>query len=195
MDEFAVLKKCLPLESNLSKYFCIKTKVNTIDDMEFRMECGIDNAIRKFEPLYTDMKPLVVGIKCYLNNPKEEGNGYVYVKHDNRDHSVGSIIDSFDAEDAKWYTFKYPLIANYHTETKIMLAGSVSAYTLAILNTPLRVRQDAYTNSFPAGYHTFDDYPDIYGSFNKGIVYKDGDKYINPAGIDLAKAVVVHSIR
>lgn len=68
LNEFDILKTCLPLEQNIAKYLCVKTKVNNYDDLEFRMEGDLEKTVRKFAHYgWTDMRPLVIGIKCYTN--------------------------------------------------------------------------------------------------------------------------------
>ena len=69
LNEFDVLKRNLPLKEHLPKYLCVKTKINTFDDYEFRLELGLDKTVRKFSHTgWTEMKPLVVGIKCYTRD-------------------------------------------------------------------------------------------------------------------------------
>lgn len=187
MDEFAVLKRHLPLEQNLSKYLLVKTAVHYATDLEFRLEVGLQSVIHKFQHSgWSEMRPLVVGIKCYTKEPNA-----VFVRHGDRKGNNTKLIDSFDVQNETWYTFKYPLLANYHTDTRILLGGGITAYTLAILNPSQRVREDAGTNSFPPGYKSFDTTP--YGSdYNKALVYVDGTNYINPAAADLTKSILVH---
>jgi hypothetical protein len=186
MDEFAVLKQHLPLEANLSKYLLVKTTVHYASDLEFRLEVGLENTVRKFQHTdWNEMRPLVVGIKCYTKDVN-----LVYVRHGDRLQENTKIIDSFDVKNETWYTFKYPLLANYHTDTRILLGGGITAYTLAILNPSQCVREAAGTNYLPTGYKSFDTTP--YGSdYNKALVYVDGNNYINPAGAELTKSILV----
>jgi hypothetical protein len=196
MDEFAVLNGSLPLEQNLSKYMCIRTTINTFEDTEFRLASNLEKTIHKFSPLrYTEMKPLIAGIKCTL---RSAGDATVWVRHEDRGHTKMEYIDTFDVENNKWYTFKYPLLANYHTETYVVLSNNVASFTIAILDTAWRVREDAGVNYFPSGYASFD--TSIYGSFNKALVYavvdeKAQPKYINLSGAALESAVIVQPIR
>ena len=189
MDEFTVLKRHLPLDHNLSKYLLVKTTVRYDTDLEFRLEVGLQSLIHKFQHSgWSEMRPLIVGIKCYTKEPNA-----VFVRHGDRKQENTKLIDSFDVENDTWYTFKYPLLANYHTDTRILLGGGITAYTLAILNTAQCVRHDEGTNHFPQGYKSFDTTP--YGSdYNKALVYVDGTNYINPAAADLAKAILVYPI-
>jgi len=189
MDEFAVLKRHLPLEPNLSHYLLVKTTVHYDTDLEFRLEVGLQSLIHKFQHTgWNEMHPLIVGIKCYTKEPNA-----VFVRHGDRKQENTKLIDSFDVENDTWYTFKYPLLANYHTDTRILLGGGITAYTLAILNTAQCVRNDAGSNYFPQGYKSFD--TTSYGSdYNKALIYVDGANYINPAKADLEKAILVHPI-
>ena len=82
LNEFDVLKRNLPLQKHLHKYLCVKTKINTFDDYEFRLELGLDKTVRKFSHTgWTEMKPLVVGIKCYIRDGKAAS---VFVRHCDR---------------------------------------------------------------------------------------------------------------
>ena len=186
MDEFAILKRHLPLETNLSMFLLVKTTVHYDTDLEFRLEVGLQSLIHKFQHTsWNEMRPLIVGIKCYTKEPNA-----VFVRHGDRNRGNTKLIDSFDVKNEIWYTFKYPLLANYHTDTRIVLGGGITAYTLAILNSSQRVREDTGTNSFPPGYKSFDTTP--YGSdYNKALVYVDGNNSINPAATDLANSILV----
>ena len=176
MDEFDCLKE-VPLESNLAKYLCIKTKVIYFGDFEYRLNTNLSSVVRKFAHTgWTEMHPLVVGIKCFLNDPAETGS--VDVSFADRKNENRVWIDTLDVSNEKWYTFKYPLLEAYHTETRISLSQNMNAYTLAILNVPAYVREKHNTNYFPAGYHSYEPF---YSEFNKALVYitEDG-KEINP---------------
>jgi hypothetical protein len=83
-------------------------------------------------------------------------------------------------------------MANYHTDTRILVSDNVVAYTLAILDSSTRVRHDHSTNYFPEGYASFD--TATYGRFNKALIYVDGDKMINPSGLPLTDAIMVDSM-
>jgi hypothetical protein len=170
LNELDVLKKYLPLKDNLSKYLCVRTFTKCHEDFEFRLASNLDTIINKFSHSgWKEMKPLIVGIKCYTtdNDP-----AFVYVRHQNRDKTKFVILDSFDAANEEWHTFKYPLLANYHTETYILMSMNISAYTLAIMDTSLRVRYDHGINEFPSSMYESFDY-NVYGSFNNAIVYQD----------------------
>ena len=193
LNEFDVLKLTLPLQDNLSNYLLVKTKINYEDDLEFRLATGLDKIVRKFgHSGWTEMKPLVVGIKCYTNN----NSASVFVRHgasSTHTYVNTKILESFDVENEKWYTFKYPLLANYHTETRILLTNEVRYYTLAILNVSQWVRYDKNINYFPPGYASFD--TTTYGSFNKALVYIDENgNHINSSETDLKDIVVVPTI-
>lgn len=175
MDEFAVLKTCLPLKENLSKYLQVKTTINYAEDLEFRMAVTLENTVRKFSHSgWTEMKPMVIGIKCYTKT-----TGFVYVRHeDKQTKAVPSpksrkaiILDAFEVQNEEWHTFKYPLLDNYHTETRIILSDDITVFTLAILDTSTCVRDLHHTNEFPSGYASFD--TTLYGQFNKAVVYED----------------------
>jgi hypothetical protein len=189
LNEFDVLKRCLPLERNITKYLCVKTKVNNYDDLEFRMEVDLEKTVRKFaHSSWNEMRPLVVGIKCYTNT-----DAAVFVNHGNRDRLSPRLIDSFDVLNDTWYTFKYPLLANYHTDTRILLSEGVTAFTLAILDSSSHLRDTANSNTLPPGYASFDTM--LYGSFNKALVYSDeAGALINPSGADLKDAHIVTRI-
>ena len=188
-NEFDILKQNLPLKDNLSRYLLVKTKVKYADDLEFRLATGLDTMISKFgHSGWREMKPLIVGIKCCMNS---EG-AFVYVRHSNREQTDMEIIDSFEVANEEWYTFKYPLLANYHTETRIILSPGTASYTLAILNTSEIVRNDNGTNYFPSGYASFD--TNVYGSFNKALVYCDEKNTLILPPADLNNAVVVKMV-
>jgi hypothetical protein len=190
LNEFDVLKRNLPLKQHLHKYLCVKTKINTFDDYEFRLELGLDKTVRKFSHTgWTEMKPLIVGIKCYTRDGK---NAFVYVRHCDRKKESCQLIDTFDVKNEEWHQFKFPLLANYHTDTRILMSEEVSAYTLAILDVSTRIREDHDTNYFPSGYASFDS--TTYGSFNKALIYVDGDKMINPSGADVKNAIMVEAL-
>jgi hypothetical protein len=190
MNEFDVLKKNLPLKEHLPKYLCVKTKINTFDDYEFRLELGLDKTVRKFgHTAWTEMKPLVVGIKCYT---RDGTNAFVYVRHCDRKKENCQIIDEFDVKNEEWHQFKFPLMANYHTDTRILMSENVSAYTLAILDVSTRIRHEHSTNYFPEGYKSFD--TATYGSFNKALIYVDGNKMINPSEVPLTDAIMVEAL-
>jgi len=188
-NEFDILKQNLPLKDNLSRYLLVKTKVKYADDLEFRLATGLDTMISKFgHSGWREMKPLVVGIKCSIDS---EG-AFVYVRHSNREQTEMEIIDSFEVANEEWYTFKYPLLANYHTETRIILSPGTASYTLAILNTSEIVRNDNGTNYFPSGYASFD--TNVYGSFNKALIYCDEKNTLILPPADLNNAVVVKMV-
>jgi hypothetical protein len=188
-NEFDILKQNLPLKDNLSRYLLVKTKVKYADDLEFRLATGLDTMISKFgHSGWREMKPLIVGIKCSIDS---EG-AFVYVRHSNREQTDMEIIDSFEVANEEWYTFKYPLLANYHTETRIILSPGTASYTLAILNTSEIVRNDNGTNYFPSGYISFD--TNVYGSFNKALVYCDEKNTLILPPADLNNAVVVKMV-
>ena len=168
MDEFAVLQKYLPLKDHLAAYLLVKTTVNCEDDLDFRL-ASLDKTVRKFSHRgWTDMKDMVMGIKCTVN---DEGFGFVWVRHTDRGGDKRVTLDKIDVMTDEWYQFKYPLMDNYHTETRIMLSGNIASFTLAIMNTALRVRHDAGINELPSGFCSFD--TNSYGSFNKAVVYVD----------------------
>lgn len=188
-NEFDVLKRNLPLEDHIHKYLCVKTKINTFDDYEFRLELGLDKTVRKFGHTgWTEMKPLVVGIKCYTGGD----DAFVFVRHCDRKKENCQIIDSFEVKNEEWHQFKFPLLANYHTDTRIVIDENVYAYTLAILDVSMRIREDHHTNYFPEGYSSFDTI--TYGDFNKPLVYTYFDKLINPSDAALTNAIVVESM-
>jgi len=164
MDEFAIVKKYLPLKDNLDKYLTVRTKINCFDDLEFSMSNQLNRTVRKFAHSgWTEMKDIVVGIKCYT---KHETKGTVWVQHKAKNHTV--YIDTLVVEPEVWTEFKYPLLDTYHTDTRILLSDEVTAFTLAIMNTSTRVRHDLGINEFPSWlYKSFDT--------NKAIVYVDAD--------------------
>lgn len=190
LNEFDVLRRTLPLKDNISKYLCVKTTLNLESDLECRLAIGLEKMVRKFGHIeWTEMKPLVVGIKCYTKD-----GGFVYVRHENRARTEIEIIDSFEVKNEEWYTFKYPLLDNYHTETRIILSEGITAYTLAILNTAERVRNDHGTNYFPSGYASFEQ-TGWYGEYNKAIIYRDEKgALINMGAAEIDKAIIIDSI-
>ena len=191
MNEFDVLRQNLPLEENISKYVCVKVTVNRFEDQEFRIKTNLESMARKFgHSSWTEMKPLIVGIKCYT---REEVPAGVFVFHSDRKNENRVLLDSFDAFNQTWHTFKFPLFENYHTETRIMVSEEVTAYTLAIMNTAQRIRHHHDTNYFPPGYASFD--TGLYGEHNKALVYIDGDKTINPSSAPLEKSILVNRIQ
>ena len=189
LNEFDVLKQNLPIVNNISKYLCVKTTLNLHSDLECRIAHSLENMVRKFgHSGWTEMRPLVVGIKCYTKD-----GGFVYVRHENRARTECEIIDSFEVKNEEWHTFKYPLLDNYHTETRIILSEGISAYTLAILNTSQRVRYDHNTNDFPPGYASFD--TTLYSEYNKSIIYRDEKgELINMGSAYLDNAIVIDII-
>jgi hypothetical protein len=182
LNEIDVLAQNLPLKDHLSKYLCVKTTMKTTDDLEFQIPNGLDKIMHRFgHHGWNELKPLIVGIKCYTTAVAAAA---VFVTHMARDGSNNKMIDSFDVVNDTWYTFKYPLLANYHTVTRILLTEGITAYTLAILDTSLRVRHDNGTNEFPPGYRTIGD-PYVYSSDNKALVYEDEKgNLINPSGAE-----------
>lgn len=189
LNEFDVLKRNLPLQEHLPKYLCVKTKINAFDDYEFSLSRDLDKTVRKFAHSgWTEMKPLVVGIKCYTGG----SDAFVFVRHCDRKKEMCQVIDSFEAKNEEWHQFKFPLMANYHTDTRIVLHEDVYAYTLAILDSSSRVREDHNTNYFPQGYASFD--TATYGDFNKPLIYTQFDKLINPSGANPTNAIVVEAI-
>ena len=189
MNEFDVLKRNLPLQEHLPKYLCVKTKINAFDDYEFSLSRDLEKTVRKFAHSgWTEMKPLVVGIKCYTSG----SDAFVFVRHCDRKKENCELIDSFEVKNEEWHQFKFPLMANYHTDTRIVLHEDVYAYTLAILDISTRVRYDHGTNYFPEGYSSFD--TATYGDFNKPLIYTHFDKLINPSGADVKSAIVVEAL-
>jgi hypothetical protein len=190
LNEFDVLKRNLPLQKHLHKYLCVRTKINTFDDYEFRLELGLDKTVRKFSHSgWTEMKPLVVGIKCYIRDGKAAS---VFVRHCDRKKENCLMLESFNVNNEEWQQFKFPLLANYHTDTRILVSDNVTAYTLAILDSSTRVREDHNTNYFPQGYASFD--TTIYGEFNMPLIYTQFDKLINPSGAEPKNAIVVDAM-
>jgi hypothetical protein len=188
MNEFDCLKECLPLQQNLQKYLCIKTKINYFDDSEFCLNTSLDKTVRKFAHTgWTEMRPIVVGIKCYLSEPEEKGT--VDVCFTNKSNEKRTYIDTFSVNTEEWHTFKYPLLEAYHTDTRIMLSQNVSAFTLAILNCSTYVREKHFTNYYPAEYNSYDT---PLSATNYAIVYLDDTRVeINPnAGKDLPKYLI-----
>lgn len=150
MDEFAVLKKYLPLETHLSKYLTIRTKINCFDDLDFRMAVQLARTVHKFSHTgWTELKDLVVGIKCYT---KHKGPASFWVKHTDKKQRVSIYIDEATVANEVWHQFKYPFLDDEYTETRIFLSDEVTAFTLAIMNTATRVRHDAGINELPGGY-------------------------------------------
>ena len=190
LNEFDVLKRNLPLASHLPMYMCIKTTVKYHSDLEFRIAGGLEKTVHTFgHSGWNEMKPLVVGIKCYTKD-----DGFVYVRHEKRARTESTIIDSFDVKNEEWHTFKYPLLDNYHTETHIMLSEGITAFTLAILNPAQRVRAYHGVNHFPGGYASFE--PSWYGQYNKAIIYRDEKgELINMGSAYLDNAIIVDPIR
>jgi len=190
MNEFDVLRRNLPLEDNISKYLCVKVTVNRFEDQEFRVKTNLDSMARKFgHSGWTEMKPLIVGIKCYTREDRPSG---IFVFHSDRVNENRIILDSFDVFDNVWHPFKFPLLENYHTETRILIGEEVTSYTLAIMNTAQRIRYDHGTNDFPPGYNSFES--GLYGEYNKPLVYKEGEKIINPSGASLNSALIVDAL-
>ena len=185
LNELDILKSCLPLSENLSKYLLVKTKVAYVSDLECRIKCNLDTIVRKFgHSGWMEMKPLVVGIKCYTAGEKP---AFVFVRHSDKNNNNSSIIDSFEAANDAWHPFKFPLIENYHTETRICMSDEVTAYTLAILNSSQLIRYENHTNYFPRGYASFE-------TGSKALVYVDGDKTINPSSAALENAIKLSSL-
>jgi hypothetical protein len=184
--EIDVLKRSLPLQNNLSLYTCIKTKVNYYDDLEFRLATGLDSLIQKFGHFgWREMKPMIVGIKCYTS----ADTASVFVLHTNRDGSKRDFLEAFDVENDTWQTFKYPLFNSPSTETRIQISEGVTAFTLAVLDTSLRVRHDHNINDFPRGYESFDRYN------TKTIVYRnEAGVLFNPSGAALAECFIIDPI-
>ena len=135
------------------------------------------------------MKPLVVGIKCYTQGGED---AFVFVRHCDRTKENCQLIDSFVVKNEEWCQFKFPLLANYHTDTRIVMNENIYAYTLAILDSSTRIREDHHTNYFPQGYTSFE--MTTYGEFNKALIYTEFDKLINPSGASTANAIVVEAI-
>jgi len=190
MNEFDVLRRNLPLEKNISNYLCVKVTVNRFEDQEFRVKTNLDSMVRKFgHSSWTEMKPLIIGIKCYTQEDRPSG---VFVFHSDRMNENRTLLESSDVYNESWHTFKFPLLENYHTETRIVVGEEVKAYTLAIMNTAQRIRYDSGTNEFPPGYRSFE--TGLYGYYNKPLVYKEGEKLINPSGASLNSAILVEAI-
>lgn len=173
MDEFAIVQKYLPLKDNLDKYLTVRTKVNCFDDLEFRMANQLNRTVRKFAHSgWTEMKDIVVGIKCYT---KREAKGTVWVQHTDKAKNHTVYIDTLEVQDEVWNEFKYPLLDNCHTDTRILLSDEVTAFTLAIMNTATRVRHDQGINEFPSWlYKSFGDKVVIYVDENgKSLLSED----------------------
>jgi hypothetical protein len=60
------------------------------------------------------------------------------------------------------------------------------------MNTAQRIRYDHGTNDFPPGYNSFES--GLYGDYNKPLVYKEGEKIINPSGASLNSALIVDAL-
>jgi hypothetical protein len=171
MDEFDCLKECLPLADNLNKYLCIKTKINYFSDFEFSTDSNLKTSMQKFAHTgWREMRPLIVGIKCYLNDQAEEARGYVDILHSDKQKEKTSILESLTVRSEVWYQFKAPLLEAYHTRSWISLSLNISAFTVAILNTSAYVRDKHATNYFPAGYVSYDLPYDVH---NLILVYED----------------------
>lgn len=190
LNEFDVLKRNLPLQKYVHNYLCVKTKINAFDDYEFSLSRDLDKTVRKFAHSgWNEMKPLVVGIKCYTQGGED---AFVFVRHCDRTKENCQLIDSFVVKNEEWCQFKFPLLANYHTDTRIVMNENIYAYTLAILDSSTRIREDHHTNYFPQGYTSFE--MTTYGEFNKALIYTEFDKLINPSGASTANAIVVEAI-
>jgi hypothetical protein len=169
MDEFACLKECLPLADNLTKYLCIKTKINDFGDFEFSTDLNLGKTLQKFAHTgWKEMRPLIVGIKCYLND--KEGEAYVDILHSDRRKDKTFILESLTIKNEVWYTFKAPLLEAYHTKSWISMSQNISAFSVAILNTPAYVREKHATNYLPTGYVSYDLPYDVH---NLILVYED----------------------
>uniref|UniRef100_A0A6C0H0L4 Uncharacterized protein n=1 Tax=viral metagenome TaxID=1070528 RepID=A0A6C0H0L4_9ZZZZ len=207
MNELDLVAKNLPLEKNFSKYLLIKTKINNYTDMKIRISLTIDRMIQKFDLFSYEMKPIVVGIKLFTHNNEL---GWFDVHHYNRDKSLWQIIDKAEIENEKWYTFKYPLVENYHTETYINVENC-TAYTLAILNCPQVAKKEISSNFLDKRYKTILE-SNIYGNFNPSIIYYNNDlnfdlnfkdeninggyinsKLFNPFNFNLEHSVIIPS--
>ena len=190
MNEFDVLRRNLPLESKISNYLCVKVTVNRFEDQEFRVKTNLESMARKFgHSGWTEMKPLIVGIKCYTREDRPSG---VFIFHSDRMNENRTLLESSDVYNEVWHTFKFPLLENYHTETRILVGEEVTAYTLAIMNTAQRIRYDHGMNDFPPGYRSFES--GLYGEYNRSLVYKEGEKFINPSGASLDSALIVEAL-
>lgn len=171
MDEFACLKECLPLADNLNKYLCIKTKINYFSDFEFSTDSNLRTSMQKFAHTgWREMRPLIVGIKCYLNDPSEDAKGFVDILHSDRRKDKTFILESLTVKSEVWYQFKAPLLEAYHTRSWISMSQNISAFSVAILNTPAYVREKHATNYLPAGYTSYDLPYDVH---NLILVYED----------------------
>ena len=178
MNEFDILKECLPLADNISKYLCIKTKINYFSDFDFHMNTNLDKTVRKFAHTgWTELKPLVVGVKCYLNDPSKEAEAYVDIFQSDKDRENPIVLECLAVKNEVWYQFKYPLLEAYHTGARISLSQNVSAFSLAILNCSAYVREKHTTNYFPEGYASYDN---GYGAHNKALVYVAADNELDP---------------
>ena len=178
MNEFDILKECLPLADTLPKLLCVKTRINYFSDFEFRLNTKLSQTVRKFSHMgWTELQPLVVGIKCYLNDPADKA--FVDISFADRQNFNIKYIDTAALENEVWHTFKYPLLEAYHTETRIQLSPNINAYTLAILNCSEYVRHKHATNTFPGD--LYQSYEGMYSSSNKALIYVDAaGKELNP---------------
>jgi hypothetical protein len=178
MNEFDILKECLPLADNLPKFLCVKTKINYFSDFEFRLNTNLSQTVRKFgHSGWIELQPLVIGIKCYLNDPVDQA--FVDISFADRENHNRHYIDTATLENEVWHAFKYPLLEAYHTETRIQLSPNISAYTLAILNCSEYVRYKHNTNTFPGD--LYKSYEGMYSSTNKTLIYVDkAGKELNP---------------
>ena len=178
MNDFDILMECLPLADNLPNYVCVKTKINYFSDFEFRLNTNLSNTVRKFSHSgWNELQPLIVGIKCYLNDPVDQA--FVDISFADRENHNRHYIDTATLENEVWHTFKYPLLEAYHTETRIQLSPNINAYTLAILNCSEYVRHKHNTNTFPGD--LYKSYEGLYSSSNKALIYVDAaGKELNP---------------
>ena len=171
MDEFDCLKECLPLANNLNKYLCINTKINYFSDFEFSTDSNLRTSIQKFAHTgWREMRPLIVGIKCYLNDPAEEARGYVDILHSDKQKEKTFILESLTVKSEVWYQFKAPLLEAYHTRSWISLSQNIDSFTVAIFNSADYVRQKHGINYFPLGYRSYDLPYDVH---NLILVYED----------------------
>jgi hypothetical protein len=170
MNEFDLYREVLPLAQNHGNLIQVKTKINYFSDFEFRLNTNLSNTVRKFShSSWTELQPLVVGIKCYLNDPVDQA--FVDVCFADRENHNRQYIDTATLENEVWHAFKYPLLEAYHTETRIQLSPNISAYTLAILNCSEYVRHKHNTNTFPGD--LYKSYESLYSSTNKTLIYVD----------------------
>ena len=178
MNEFDLYREILPLAQNHGNLLQVKTKINYFSDFEFRLNTKLSGTVRKFSHSgWNELQPLLVGIKCYLNDPADQA--FVDVSFADRENHNVQYIDTATLENEIWHTFKYPLLEAYHTETRIQVSPNINAYTLAILNCSEYVRHKHGTNTFPA--NLYQSYEGQYGSSNKALVYVDEKgKELNP---------------